>query len=453
MSRSRKIAPAFLAMLLGIALLGSATVSAAVIEGNPAGLSVSRAVSPAVGKNSALQVECRIEGNPSATAEPADIVLVLDTSGSMLKKTKAQKMQDAAAEFVNSILVAGSPCRVCLVSFALRAKQITGFKDASGRQDLVFEIDHLGFGNGNYDGTNIQDGIHLAQLLLNAQGGNARKMIVLLSDGYPNVSFKGLSSANFGGFTPVSGAERHTFRLTSFDYKTLVTSDCLYKLYGKKYRAGDATVGDHGIAVLSEAYFAKSAGTALYTIGFDVSGDAAARYVLLNSADSPGHFYMAGVQELAAAFGRVSAGITVSAGCVVQDAVPKGYELDTSKGDPKVFDAADYTATCGAAYYDDEKRTVRWVMGNLSGAAANRLHYTILKKEEPAQSGGQSPTKKSGTISGTKPAFVKLGIGTIANPATGELFLVPNDFWGIASALLLAIAVKTGKIKKKTPKK
>lgn len=114
-----------------------------------------------------------------------DIVLVIDTSGSMGDDRRLTEAKTAAIQFINEILVPEQTLtRIALVSFATDPSIGRNFTSYANKQLLINAVNALQ----PVGGTNTQGGIHTAQTLLD--NSNAEyKNIVLLSDGQPTYNY------------------------------------------------------------------------------------------------------------------------------------------------------------------------------------------------------------------------------------------------------------------------
>lgn len=113
---------------------------------------------------------------PITPSSERDVVLVLDTSGSMggepLEQTKR-----AAEKFVDTVLAESA--NVAIVNYEDSADMASDFtNNASELKRIINEL---------YDGggTNIESGLKMAEQML-AQSNAEKKIIVLMSDGQPN---------------------------------------------------------------------------------------------------------------------------------------------------------------------------------------------------------------------------------------------------------------------------
>lgn len=146
------------------------------------------------GKTATVQFEIEVDEIKTSefTGKNTDVVLVIDTSGSMGDNSKLGNMKLAANKFIASFLEAeegktnpyAQYVRIGIVSYESTATKVKDFtKDASALKTAVNGLVADG-------GTNIQDGIRKGQAMLNASNAD-NKIMVLLSDGEPTYSFKG----------------------------------------------------------------------------------------------------------------------------------------------------------------------------------------------------------------------------------------------------------------------
>jgi Mg-chelatase subunit ChlD len=143
-------------------------------------------------ENNSLQSAFRTEALPSTPKVPASsTVLVIDVSGSMgdqdqTGKTKMEAAKAAAQGFVamfkDENKSSGGGHRLGIVTFtkaATRALELTA--DASQAAAVISQL-------APQKGTNLVDALSLANSMLASAEAGAKRIIVLLSDGVPNVS-------------------------------------------------------------------------------------------------------------------------------------------------------------------------------------------------------------------------------------------------------------------------
>ena len=151
--------------------------------------------------------------------QKTDIVLVMDTSGSMdfrMDKDKNARpgesrldyAKTAANDLVNSVVKNGNDVRVAVVSFNKDAKTVVGYTSDKG--ELRRGINGLGAD----DGTNWEAGLAAANGLTARDG--AKKYIVFLSDGEPTYRYEKHSFLGFS-WTEVAGNGRY-YEQANFDH-------------------------------------------------------------------------------------------------------------------------------------------------------------------------------------------------------------------------------------------
>lgn len=110
------------------------------------------------------------------TSDERDIVLVLDTSGSM-SGTPMEETKKAATNFINTILE--EDASIGVVNYEDSAEQLSDFSvDKNHLTEVVADISDGG-------GTNIESGLAEAKSMLDSSSAK-KKIIVLMSDGEPN---------------------------------------------------------------------------------------------------------------------------------------------------------------------------------------------------------------------------------------------------------------------------
>lgn len=128
-----------------------------------------------IGGNEAPQEPVR------TTSDERDIVLVLDTSGSM-SGTPIEETRKAATNFVNTVLE--EDASIGIITYEDRAEQLSDF---SVDKNHLTEI-AAGISSGG--GTNIESGLVEAKSMLDSSNAK-KKIIVLMSDGEPNEGKEG----------------------------------------------------------------------------------------------------------------------------------------------------------------------------------------------------------------------------------------------------------------------
>lgn len=166
-----------------------------------------------------LDVTGRKGSQSETVTQKTDIVLVMDTSGSMdFRMDKDKNAQPgesrldyaktAANDLVNSVVKNGNDVRVAVVSFNKDAKTVVGYTSDKG--ELRRGIDGL-WADG---GTNWEAGLAAANGLTARDG--AKKYIVFLSDGEPTYRYEKHSFLGYS-WTEVAGNGRY-YEQANFDH-------------------------------------------------------------------------------------------------------------------------------------------------------------------------------------------------------------------------------------------
>lgn len=115
------------------------------------------------------------------TSDERDIVLVLDTSGSM-SGTPMEETKKAATKFVNTILE--EDASIGIVTYEDSANRLSDF--SVDKEYLTGKVANISDGGG----TNIESGLAEAKSMLDSSNAK-KKIIVLMSDGEPNEGKEG----------------------------------------------------------------------------------------------------------------------------------------------------------------------------------------------------------------------------------------------------------------------
>jgi pilin isopeptide linkage protein len=261
------------------------------------------------------------------------IVMVLDysTSMSMNGSTKITELKNKAKAFVDQMLAINGDVQLAIVTFN-NSYSVQGF--ANDSTTLKNKITNTS----TVDGTNIQSGIHQGQALLDGVTAD-NKIMVVLSDGEPNRSYKATAAR---AVTPADTALNYNGTqwpsvITAFDYNTTLNANYNYDFSNQT--VSGRTINNHGFGTVSEALIAKNAGTKIYSVGFDVSAGSTADKVLKSVATSNSMNFLAS-DNLTVAFNTIGTSIIEQAagtGAVVTD--PMGFNTDVAGGNNYKFKA------------------------------------------------------------------------------------------------------------------
>ena len=294
----------------------------------------------------------------TGTAE-ADIVLVIDQSWSMQyskvtydKKNNKYNFNErdridrldnakkAACKFVDEVLKMNgdgqTPVRVALVTYAKQDMSKSGWGFSTDADAIKNNINSINImdneANGqNLHGTNIQAGIRKAQRLLNSGRKDAKKFMVVLTDGNPTFSYAFTTTAEYvsckaqnnddcmrGGSYSIAtnGIGSSDYILGDTQLQGYYDNDrdwhnggnvqldvtCVKHEKKNKVLRGvydgasyneNATGTTHAIATLWEANQAKSAGSTIYTIGYGIAANSEIETLMKSIASSADKYALA----------------------------------------------------------------------------------------------------------------------------------------------------------------
>lgn len=338
---------------------------------DPGAIRLNKTAEP-TGKFGEWKITLTAEGKNFISKSSADVVLVIDKSVSM-RGDSIGKAKESAKRFVDNLLQEGADTRIAVVSFNQIAVQDSAFKGYADKASLKEAIEQLSASGG----TNIQAGLKVARELL-ASSTAEHKIVVLLSDGYPNYSFKGTKA------TDASWPEdRYRYAITDFDYGVILGGSKSFKYidYGcvdqtcknDSYEIEGYKVLDNGIATLSEANFVKQAGFELYAIGLNIIGNRDAEYVL-NHIQNKGYF-SAGTEDLSGIFRELTGTLIYAAeDAVVTDPMGEMFQLKLQDAS---FSEKDFTVSQGAVTWNGDTETLTWNIGKIIEGEPATLTYVI----------------------------------------------------------------------------
>lgn len=159
-----------------------------------------------------LSLDVTGDSETSSTSTPADVVLVVDTSGSMAGN-RIDTVKRAARGLVNTMLTAenekldaSQQIRVSVVSFSSKVNSTSDFT-ASVRtaQGTINGLNAWANGHQSSGGTNWEDALNTANDVLASGRADANKYIVFLSDGAPTFRVSSVQTGSHGALKWVDG--------------------------------------------------------------------------------------------------------------------------------------------------------------------------------------------------------------------------------------------------------
>ncbi|PKD99738.1 SpaA isopeptide-forming pilin-related protein [Macrococcoides caseolyticum] len=339
-------------------------------------------------------IDLKTQGRASVTQETVDIVLVVDNSGSMGTiigngKTRWQSMKDDVFQFIDEVTrantAANTKIRIDVVNFAsiVRPELNSGF---SGDPAIIKSKFYSSYLNNQDAGTFTQRGLISGYSKLSTSSAS-KKVMVVITDGAPTLSYKGISA---------TGSEN----ITSFsNYVKGDGSD--FRLHGRSYYADHdpyfinryIKITNHGQPTISQAKLIKNSRPDfdIFSIGLDTtvaSGGATEEdmnNVLNNIASRPEYAFTTkdSASELSKTLSKISQSVSNSiSNGVVTDPIGPMYDLNL--GSDNIFDKSDYTLTASnpdlenvPVDYDPDTKTLKMKGLNLGKGEWVNLNYKV----------------------------------------------------------------------------
>jgi uncharacterized protein YegL len=338
--------------------------------------------------NREFDVTLTVSGSALVTKVPVDVVLVLDTSGSMdygiegSDDSRLDVVKSAAKTFAEDILTDNDQARVAVVKYAgdtdstdyIRRDNITityddPYDDAGIVSNFSNNISNIRSSINGLDadgGTNIEAGFYQANQILTDNGRtNAEKVVVLMTDGEPTFAYTygniELEAGYYTGYWPNRTWHPGTYENT----------------YGITYGHGNAYDAEYKDKAIAEAFAIKSAHDAkIFTVGLTASADMADNIrAVLNPTGTnkyqEQYFEANNPDAISEAFAEISNQINaVANNTVIVDIINEDFELvDGTAGDATI-DGQKLTWEIGDVYDEDKSVTFRVrAKDNVYGAA------------------------------------------------------------------------------------
>lgn len=339
-------------------------------------------------------IDLKTQGRASVTQETVDIVLVVDNSGSMGTiigngKTRWQNMKDNVFQFIDEVTqantAANTKIRIDVVNFAsiVRPELNSGF---SGDPAVIKSKFYSSYLNNQDAGTFTQRGLISGYSKLSTSSAS-KKVMVVLTDGAPTLSYKGISatgSENITSFSNYVKGNGTNFQLHGY-----------FRDYGthNPYTVNGYDITNHGQPTISEAKLIKNSRPDfdIFSIGLDTtvaSSNATEEdmnKVLSNIASRTEYAFTTkdSASELSKTLSKISQSVSNSiSNGVVTDPIGPMYDLNL--GSDNIFDKSDYTLTASnpnlenlPVDYDPDTKTLKMEGLNLGKGEWVNLNYKV----------------------------------------------------------------------------
>ena len=149
------------------------------------GITISKNVTKYDSNSEEFEIELKVKGDSSVEhiQRSLDVVLVMDTSGSM-NATRMNNAKKAAKAFVNKLInnTSSKKTKIGIVKFATTGEEVSGLTDK--KNELINKINELSSSGATY----TQEGLKKAEEILN-QSGADKKVMIVISDGEPTYAY------------------------------------------------------------------------------------------------------------------------------------------------------------------------------------------------------------------------------------------------------------------------
>lgn len=342
-------------------------------------------------------INLKTQGRSNVNNAPLDIILVIDNSGSMgqsrwFGKTRWRSMEEVLYPFIQNMTKNNSNVRFAVVNYATGIVSQQGFSNdyntiksgiPSGPQSAIW---------GSSGGTFTQLGLRKGSEYMNQARPEAEKAMILLTDGAPSYSYKGISATGPEDITQFSDnrlGNGTTFNLTQ-----------LSEFQYNNYEIGGIPIRNHGQATISEAKLIKKQYPNLNIFGVGLDLDLDTHYsttaertrVLEQVASQPKYaFNTSNILDNEIGLQRILTSITetisksISSG-IVTDPIGEMYDLDL--GSDGKFNEEDYTLTASDnslltnvnVSYNQDTRTIKLEGLTLGNGEWVDLKYKVKLK-------------------------------------------------------------------------
>ena len=324
------------------------------------------------------KVTLTVNGNPYTTSQTSmsklDIILVLDNSGSMAYGSRGKNdnstpsriasLESTANDFINTMLDKDGNVQIGLVTFSKDVNTSVSFSNYSKKNDLTTAINGMTADGG----TNLQAGIEQAHDLLDGGRNDAKKMVIILTDGIPTY------------FNTNKQVSDRSIKITCGDGSYDKASN--WDTSGS-YRCPDKTTpsaaAEQELDDLKKDYSTAD----IYTITFGEEEEAASKLEKINPVETTeNHTYKnekaLDANQLKKLFENISQSLknVLATNGVVTDTIPSDFSLtDAAKNNLE-------TKGIEVIENDDGTTTLKWNIGDISAKNELSLTYEVRAKEE-----------------------------------------------------------------------
>ncbi|MFC3419122.1 SpaA isopeptide-forming pilin-related protein [Salinicoccus hispanicus] len=340
------------------------------------------------------------QGSATTTAQPLDIVLVLDNSSSMDDRyadgtTRWQRTRAGVVDFVKTMTEDNNNVRISIVNYSTEIVSSSSLTNDTAR--ILSSLPQKNPGGGTF----TQRGLIKGEEILSYSPDDVKKVMVLLTDGAPTYSYKGESVSERGNPETIN-----KFESTYYGKLNMMGDGTSYHMrsflrhgyYISHSLFSYTHIVNHGQPTISQAKLIKDNNPDwdIFTVGIDLENksrnDGASlkemNELLGRIASDPTYAYNLPdpANGLPGALHDIQDKISVNSFSDGKITDPIGEMYDLDLGPDKVFDASDYTLTASSAEikntakisYNTAMRTLSVTGVNLGKNDWLNLNYNVI---------------------------------------------------------------------------
>ncbi|GAB3056239.1 SpaA isopeptide-forming pilin-related protein [Salinicoccus sesuvii] len=352
------------------------------------------------GGDHSYSINVSTQGSTTTTAQPLDIVMVLDNSGSMDDRyadgtTRWQRTRAGVVDFVKTMTEDNKNVRISIVSYSSDIISSSNLTNDTSR--ILSAIPQKNPGGATFTQLGLMEG----ERMLSLSPSSNKKAMIVLTDGVPTYSYEGTSVSTRWNPESIDSFNRRTIKGNGRDFQLGRERYGIYNSLLSMFFP--TTITDHGQPTISQARLIQERNPELeiYTVGIDLgnasSGDASAADIdnlLAKIASDPAYAYKSvnPAKGLPATLKDIQKKISIDSfnnGKIID---PIGEMYDLNLGFNKVFDDSDYTLTASSSEiknaakvsYNPTTRTLSVTGINLGKNDWLNLNYNVvLRTDDP----------------------------------------------------------------------
>lgn len=338
------------------------------------------------------------QGSTTTTAQPLDIVLVLDNSGSMDDRyadgtTRWQRTRTGVVDFIKTMTEGNNNVRISIVNYSTDIINSSNLTNDTAR--ILSSIPQRNPGGATFTQLGLMEG----ERILSQSPVSNKKVMIVLTDGVPTYSYEGTRVSTRWDPESIDSFNRRSIKGNGRDFQLGRERYSIYNSFFSMFYP--TTITDHGQPTISQAKLIQERNPELeiYTVGIDLgntsSGDASSADIdnlLAKIASDPSYAYKSvnPAKGLPDTLKDIQKKISIDSFSNGRITDPIGEMYDLDLGSNKVFDASDYTLTASSpeiknaarVSYNTTTRTLSVTGVNLGKNDWLNLNYNVTLRTD-----------------------------------------------------------------------